>query len=201
MCVCVSVPLNCMLCWCVFVELIRPFIYFATRWQQTIFCDDTDIIKAAFILNKTQAVAPVLSQVWMEALGFVLMFFGQASEGYFSQSQEEDFAQSDECSAKVNPTPVFYNKPPGKTHWNLYDKTQLWSSSIGKCSETLLLLFLQKLTSHAGTLTLWWMKMIKSGKKEHPTTLRGRKKNTFTKVITSLASENLYVVLGIYKQS
>ncbi|XP_060792472.1 drebrin isoform X1 [Neoarius graeffei] len=36
----------------------------------------------------------------------------QASEGYFSQSQEEDFAQSDECSAKVNPTPVFYNKPP-----------------------------------------------------------------------------------------
>ncbi|XP_026794346.1 drebrin isoform X2 [Pangasianodon hypophthalmus] len=36
----------------------------------------------------------------------------QASEGYFSQSQEEDFAQSDECTAKVNPTPVFYNKPP-----------------------------------------------------------------------------------------
>ncbi|KAK3524300.1 hypothetical protein QTP70_027031 [Hemibagrus guttatus] len=36
----------------------------------------------------------------------------QASEGYFSQSQEEDFAQADECSAKVNPTPVFYNKPP-----------------------------------------------------------------------------------------
>ncbi|XP_016402770.1 drebrin-like [Sinocyclocheilus rhinocerous] len=37
----------------------------------------------------------------------------QASEGYFSQSQEEDFAQSDDCTAKVNPTPVFYNKPPG----------------------------------------------------------------------------------------
>ncbi|XP_058271107.1 drebrin isoform X2 [Hemibagrus wyckioides] len=36
----------------------------------------------------------------------------QASEGYFSQSQEEDFAQADECTAKVNPTPVFYNKPP-----------------------------------------------------------------------------------------
>ncbi|XP_028838311.1 drebrin isoform X2 [Denticeps clupeoides] len=36
----------------------------------------------------------------------------QASEGYFSQSQEEEFGQSDECSAKVNPTPVFYNKPP-----------------------------------------------------------------------------------------
>uniref|UniRef100_A0A671RUV4 Drebrin-like n=1 Tax=Sinocyclocheilus anshuiensis TaxID=1608454 RepID=A0A671RUV4_9TELE len=36
----------------------------------------------------------------------------QASEGYFSQSQEEDFAQSDDCTAKVNPTPVFYNKPP-----------------------------------------------------------------------------------------
>ncbi|KAI1903568.1 hypothetical protein AGOR_G00028520 [Albula goreensis] len=36
----------------------------------------------------------------------------QASEGYFSQSQEEDFGQSDECSAKVNPSPVFYNKPP-----------------------------------------------------------------------------------------
>ncbi|XP_051537167.1 drebrin-like isoform X2 [Myxocyprinus asiaticus] len=36
----------------------------------------------------------------------------QASEGYFSQSQEEDFAQSDDCTVKVNPTPVFYNKPP-----------------------------------------------------------------------------------------
>ncbi|CAM4671250.1 unnamed protein product [Leuciscus chuanchicus] len=36
----------------------------------------------------------------------------QASEGYFSQSQEEDFAQSEDCTAKVNPTPVFYNKPP-----------------------------------------------------------------------------------------
>ncbi|XP_059397767.1 drebrin-like isoform X2 [Carassius carassius] len=36
----------------------------------------------------------------------------QASEGYFSQSQEDDFAQSDDCTAKVNPTPVFYNKPP-----------------------------------------------------------------------------------------
>ncbi|KAM9847125.1 drebrin [Aulostomus maculatus] len=34
----------------------------------------------------------------------------QASEGYFSQSQEEDFGQSEECSAK--PAPVFYNKPP-----------------------------------------------------------------------------------------
>ncbi|KAJ8348431.1 hypothetical protein SKAU_G00270200 [Synaphobranchus kaupii] len=36
----------------------------------------------------------------------------QASEGYFSQSQEEEFAQSEDCSAKVNPSPVFYNKPP-----------------------------------------------------------------------------------------
>ncbi|KAG7484726.1 hypothetical protein MATL_G00052880 [Megalops atlanticus] len=36
----------------------------------------------------------------------------QASEGYFSQSQEEEFAQSEECSAKVTPSPVFYNKPP-----------------------------------------------------------------------------------------
>ncbi|KAM7397662.1 hypothetical protein PAMA_005802 [Pampus argenteus] len=34
----------------------------------------------------------------------------QASEGYFSQSQEEEFGQSEECSAK--PAPVFYNKPP-----------------------------------------------------------------------------------------
>ncbi|XP_061658573.1 drebrin isoform X2 [Syngnathoides biaculeatus] len=34
----------------------------------------------------------------------------QASEGYFSQSQEEDFGQSEEGSAK--PTPVLYNKPP-----------------------------------------------------------------------------------------
>ncbi|KAJ8266842.1 hypothetical protein GJAV_G00135300 [Gymnothorax javanicus] len=36
----------------------------------------------------------------------------QASEGYFSQSQEEEFAQSEDCSAKANPSPVFYNKPP-----------------------------------------------------------------------------------------
>ncbi|XP_061754778.1 drebrin isoform X4 [Nerophis ophidion] len=34
----------------------------------------------------------------------------QASEGYFSQSQEEEFGQSDEGTAK--PAPVFYNKPP-----------------------------------------------------------------------------------------
>ncbi|XP_037324452.2 drebrin isoform X1 [Pungitius pungitius] len=34
----------------------------------------------------------------------------QASEGYFSQSQEEEFGQSEETSAK--PAPVFYNKPP-----------------------------------------------------------------------------------------
>ncbi|KAM4676133.1 drebrin isoform 10-T10 [Discoglossus pictus] len=35
----------------------------------------------------------------------------QASEGYFSQSQDEDFAQSEDMSAKA-PPPVFYNKPP-----------------------------------------------------------------------------------------
>ncbi|XP_030601580.1 drebrin isoform X1 [Archocentrus centrarchus] len=34
----------------------------------------------------------------------------QASEGYFSQSQEEEFGTSEESSAK--PAPVFYNKPP-----------------------------------------------------------------------------------------
>ncbi|XP_019722709.1 drebrin isoform X3 [Hippocampus comes] len=34
----------------------------------------------------------------------------QASEGYFSQSQEEEFGQSEEGSAK--PAPVLYNKPP-----------------------------------------------------------------------------------------
>ncbi|XP_068600299.1 drebrin [Brachionichthys hirsutus] len=34
----------------------------------------------------------------------------QASEGYFSQSQEEEFGQSEETSAK--PGPVLYNKPP-----------------------------------------------------------------------------------------
>ncbi|KAJ3588965.1 hypothetical protein NHX12_009817 [Muraenolepis orangiensis] len=33
-----------------------------------------------------------------------------ASEGYFSQSQEEEFGQSEDSSAK--PAPVFYNKPP-----------------------------------------------------------------------------------------
>uniref|UniRef100_A0A671VC60 Drebrin n=1 Tax=Sparus aurata TaxID=8175 RepID=A0A671VC60_SPAAU len=36
----------------------------------------------------------------------------QASEGYFSQSQEDEFGQSEESSAK--PAPVFYNKPPGE---------------------------------------------------------------------------------------
>ncbi|XP_064182450.1 drebrin-like isoform X5 [Anguilla rostrata] len=36
----------------------------------------------------------------------------QASEGYFSQSQEEEFAQSEECSSKETPMPVLYNKPP-----------------------------------------------------------------------------------------
>ncbi|XP_036404701.1 drebrin-like [Megalops cyprinoides] len=36
----------------------------------------------------------------------------QASEGYFSQSQEEEFAQSEECSSKDTPMPVLYNKPP-----------------------------------------------------------------------------------------
>lgn len=35
----------------------------------------------------------------------------QASEGYFSQSQEEEFAQSEDLCAKA-PPPVFYNKPP-----------------------------------------------------------------------------------------
>ncbi|XP_034540090.1 drebrin isoform X2 [Notolabrus celidotus] len=34
----------------------------------------------------------------------------QASEGYFSQSQEEEFGHTEESSAK--PAPVFYNKPP-----------------------------------------------------------------------------------------
>uniref|UniRef100_A0A670IL31 Drebrin n=1 Tax=Podarcis muralis TaxID=64176 RepID=A0A670IL31_PODMU len=37
----------------------------------------------------------------------------QTSEGYFSQSQDEDFNQSEEPSAKA-PPPVFYNKPPGE---------------------------------------------------------------------------------------
>ncbi|XP_018109839.1 drebrin 1 S homeolog isoform X3 [Xenopus laevis] len=35
----------------------------------------------------------------------------QASEGYFSQSQDDEFAQSEDLSAKA-PLPVFYNKPP-----------------------------------------------------------------------------------------
>ncbi|KAM8765294.1 drebrin isoform 5-T5 [Rhynchonycteris naso] len=35
----------------------------------------------------------------------------QASEGYFSQSQEEEFAQSEDLCAKA-PPPVFYSKPP-----------------------------------------------------------------------------------------
>lgn len=35
----------------------------------------------------------------------------QASEGYFSQSQEEEVPPAEELSAKA-PQPVFYNKPP-----------------------------------------------------------------------------------------
>ncbi|XP_029439772.1 drebrin isoform X2 [Rhinatrema bivittatum] len=35
----------------------------------------------------------------------------QASEGYFSQSQDEEFAQSEDQSAKA-PPPVFYSSPP-----------------------------------------------------------------------------------------
>ncbi|MBN3320597.1 DREB protein, partial [Atractosteus spatula] len=52
----------------------------------------------------------------------------QASEGYFSQSQEEEFAQSEESSAKITPTPVFYNKPPGK------DDTETIEPPCGNCS-------------------------------------------------------------------
>lgn len=37
----------------------------------------------------------------------------QASEGYFSQSQEEEVPPPEEPSAKT-PQPVFYNKPPGE---------------------------------------------------------------------------------------
>lgn len=37
----------------------------------------------------------------------------QASEGYFSQSQEEEVPPPEELSAKA-PQPVFYNKPPGE---------------------------------------------------------------------------------------
>lgn len=43
-----------------------------------------------------------------------LLLHVQASEGYFSQSQEEDFGQSEESSAK--PAAVFYNKPPGESN-------------------------------------------------------------------------------------
>ncbi|KAK7912548.1 hypothetical protein WMY93_012759 [Mugilogobius chulae] len=42
----------------------------------------------------------------------------QASEGYFSQSQEEEFGQSEESSAKA--TPIFYNKPPAAHHLPLF---------------------------------------------------------------------------------
>lgn len=52
----------------------------------------------------------------------------QASEGYFSQSQEEEFAQSEELCAKA-PSPVFYNKPPGSSSldewWNSGDRMGL----------------------------------------------------------------------------
>lgn len=45
--------------------------------------------------------------------GDPVLAFLQASEGYFSQSQEEEFAQSEELCAKA-PPPVFYAKPPGR---------------------------------------------------------------------------------------
>ncbi len=53
-------------------------------------------------------------KLYMFIFSHHMFVFVQASEGYFSQSQEEDFAQSDDCTAKVNPIPVFYNKPPGE---------------------------------------------------------------------------------------
>lgn len=50
-----------------------------------------------------------LSFYWVKRF---LCWLLQASEGYFSQSQEDEFGQSEESSAK--PAPVFYNKPPGE---------------------------------------------------------------------------------------
>ncbi|KAK2828040.1 hypothetical protein Q5P01_019074 [Channa striata] len=49
-------------------------------------------------------------QLLMTNGGTLLKEGTQASEGYFSQSQEEEFGQSEESSAK--PATVFYNKPP-----------------------------------------------------------------------------------------
>ncbi|KAF3705520.1 Drebrin Developmentally-regulated brain protein [Channa argus] len=49
-------------------------------------------------------------QLLMTNGGTMLKEGTQPSEGYFSQSQEEEFGQSEESSAK--PATVFYNKPP-----------------------------------------------------------------------------------------
>lgn len=84
--------------------LLTYDIYFATRWQHTL--SIFDII----VMPKAHACM----ELYMFTYSHHMFAFMQASEGYFSQSQEEDFAQSEDCTAKVNPTPVFYNKPPGE---------------------------------------------------------------------------------------
>ncbi|XP_034149169.1 drebrin isoform X1 [Esox lucius] len=60
-------------------------------------------------LSYQQALQHASDDTQLITNGEILLKDGtQASEGYFSQSQEEE-----ECSAKITPTPVFYNKPPG----------------------------------------------------------------------------------------
>uniref|UniRef100_A0A3P8Y2A6 Drebrin n=1 Tax=Esox lucius TaxID=8010 RepID=A0A3P8Y2A6_ESOLU len=59
-------------------------------------------------LSYQQALQHASDDTQLITNGEILLKDGtQASEGYFSQSQEEE-----ECSAKITPTPVFYNKPP-----------------------------------------------------------------------------------------
>ncbi|KAL0994438.1 hypothetical protein UPYG_G00122300 [Umbra pygmaea] len=59
-------------------------------------------------LSYQQALQHASDDIQLMTNGEILLKEGtQASEGYFSQSQEEE-----ECSTKITPTPVFYNKPP-----------------------------------------------------------------------------------------
>lgn len=95
----------------------QPLLSFDDMIDGT-FCATGDLDEPQMTLSYQHALQHVSSQEPDLEDGQLLMTNGdsllkegtQASEGYFSQSQEEEFGQSDESSAKA--TPVFYNKPP-----------------------------------------------------------------------------------------
>lgn len=105
----------------------QPLLSFDEMMDGTTFCsgaedDPTSLVDVTASDQMTLSYQHALQHASMERQelddGQLLMTNGemllkegtQASEGYFSQSQEEEFGQSEESSAK--PAPVFYNKPP-----------------------------------------------------------------------------------------